>query len=333
MPTTDSTLATVWLVVLRLMERHGLDRHQLLRDVGVPPETLRDVNARIPSHLAGLVFDRAMHQIADPAFALDAAHCWHPSNLGTLGYAWLSSRTLHTGLKRAERFAKIIGTGFSFHVVEQPDGLYFIHHHGRGDLPVGHVVTDFSLSLVLDMCRRNFGTPFAAQAVQLRRPRPTDPGPWNRFYGCEVQFDATRDGFVIDLATANAPLLTANVPMANTFDAILSGQLDLLMDDDLISRCKALALRELTSGPPTAAWVARELALSPRSLQRRLAALGVSYQELLDRSRYELARIYLGDPGKSLTEITFLLGFSQQSAFIRAFRRWSGMSPTTFRAR
>ena len=71
--------------------------------------------------------------------------------------------------------------------------------------------------------------------------------------------------------------------------------------------------------------------MSQRSFQRRLRELGLTYRELLDQTRHELARRYLDDPAKSVTEITFLLGFSEQSAFTRAFRHWSGMSPSVYR--
>lgn len=92
---SESTLATVWLMLLRLVELHGLDPQQFMSQLGIRPETLRDVRARIPSHLADQAFAKAMACIPDPAFALRASECWHPSNLGTMGYAWLSSRTLY----------------------------------------------------------------------------------------------------------------------------------------------------------------------------------------------------------------------------------------------
>jgi AraC-like DNA-binding protein len=328
---TKSTLATVWLVVLRLLELHGLDAKQLMTELGVQAQTLRDVRARIPARLADLAFEAAMRRIPDPAFALQACECWHPSNMGTMGYAWLSSRSLHTGLKRMERFSRIIGDDFSYQVVEARDGLHFTHDHGRGDLPIGHAMTDFSLSIIMDMCRRNFGQQLVASNLFLRRPLPADPSPWENFYGCKVQFGAQTDCLVLDLASANMALPSANIPMANTFDAILSEQLNRYFKDDLISQCKSLVLKELTSGPPAAAWVAKEMALSQRTLQRKLRALGWSYQELLDETRHELARRYLNDAAKSVTEITFLLGFSEQSAFTRAFKRWSGLSPSAWR--
>ena len=77
--------------------------------------------------------------------------------------------------------------------------------------------------------------------------------------------------------------------------------------------------------------MAADFGMSQRTLQRKLSDIGLSYQQLLDETRHELARRYLDDQGKSVTEITFLLGFSEQSAFTRAFKRWSGMSPSAYR--
>jgi len=327
----ESTLATIWLMLLRLVERHGIDPQHFMQELGVAPEILRDVQARLPSRLADLAFEKAMAQISDPAFALRAAQCWHPSNLGTMGYAWLSSRTLHTGLKRMERFARILGSRFAYHCVDEPAGLRFVYDHGRGDSPIGPTMTDFTLSILLDMCRTNFGSQLNASAVRLRRQEPADPQPWRDFFGCEIQFGAAEDSFLFDREIADRPLPSANIPLANTFDAILTEQLATVFDDDIVSRCKACLLPQLTSGLPSAHELASALGLSHRSLQRKLHALGLTYQSVLDETRHELARRYLDDPDKSVTEITFLLGFSEQSAFTRAFRRWSGMAPTTYR--
>lgn len=331
MPKTESSLATIWLILFRLVELHGLDAKRFMRELGMAPEIFRDVTARLPSHLGDAAFAKASAQISDPAFALRAAQCWHPSNLGTIGYAWLSSRTLHTGLKRMERFARILGSRVTYRCIEEPAGVRFVLDHGRGDTPIGFVIADFSLSILVDMCRTNFGSKLNATAVSLRRPLPAKPQPWRDFFGCTIKFDAADDSFLLDRVTVDTPLPSANIPLANTFDAILTEQMANVFNDDILSRCKAYLLRELTSGLPTAHEVAGALGLSQRSLQRKLHELGLTYQNVLDETRHELARHYLEDPSKSVTEITFLLGFSEQSAFTRAFRRWSGMAPTSYR--
>jgi AraC-like DNA-binding protein len=328
---SESMLATVWVMVLRLVELHGLAPQRFLQELGVPPEILRDVGARLPSRLVDVGFERAAAQVSDPAFALRAAQCWHPSNLGTIGYAWLSSRTLHTGLKRIERFSHILGNRSTVRCIEETSGLRFVFDHGRGDALVGYPMADFALSVFLGMCRTNFGKELNPSAVYLRRPVPAAPRPWRRFFGCPIQFGAVEDCFVLDLESANAPLPSANIPLANTFDAMLTEQLARLFNDDIVSRCKNHVLRQLTSGVPSPSELARALGLSRRSLQRRLRTLGLTYQKVLDETRHELARPYLDDRSKSLGEIAFLLGFSEQSAFTRAFKHWSGMAPTIYR--
>lgn len=115
-----STLATVWLMMLRLVEVHGIDTRQFLRELGVDAETVRDTQARLPSQLSDVAFEKAAALIPDPAFALRAAQCWHPSNLGVVGYAWLSSGTLRSGLKRLERFARTLGNRFPIAASKSP---------------------------------------------------------------------------------------------------------------------------------------------------------------------------------------------------------------------
>lgn len=327
----ETSLATVWLMMLRMMEAQGLDVARVMDEVGIGESVLRQPNARLPSRLSDVFFRRAMEAIPDPAFGLRSAEYWHPSNLGTLGYAWLSSATLRKGLLRMERYARILGNRFSYTCVDQPEGLCFVYDHGRGKDPVGWPIADFALSILVDMCRTNFGARLAPLRVRLRRPTPADTRPYDAFFGGEVCFGQEEDSFLIDLATVDTPLPTANTALAITFDGILAGQLNELVADDLVTRCRAWLLRHLTSGEPSEAELASAMGLSRRSMQRRLSEHGWSYKRVVDDTRAELARRYMGDPSKSLTEIAFLLGFSEQSAFSRAFRRWTGLAPRAYR--
>ncbi len=329
---SDSFLASTGLVLERLVEVHGIDPQQFMRQVGINPATVRDAKARISSRLADAAFEKAAALIPDPAFALRAAQCWHPSNLGTLGYAWLSSGTLRNGLKRVERFSRIVGSLATFRCVDDANGLRFIYDHGRGDAPIGPVMADFILSIILDMCRTNFGDSLNPATVNLRRPEPEDQTPYCDFYACSVRFGASEDSFTLARHQTDRPLSTANHELATTFDAILTEQLAALSETNIPARCKAYLLRQLTSGEPSEEELATAMGMSRRTLQRRLGDLGLTYKSVLDGTRYDLALRYLGDPQRTVTEITFLLGFSEQSAFTRAFKRWSGKAPTSHRA-
>lgn len=330
--TANTFLASFGQVGLRLLELYGIDRQRLLAELGIAAPTLPLAHDRLPSQLVDRGFALACAQIADPAFALRAASCWHPSHLGTLGYAWLSSDTLRTGLKRLVRYSRTLGTQASCRCVDEAQGLRFVFAHQRGATDVGYAIADFWLALLLDMCRTNYGASLQPLAVRLRRPRPDNAAPYRDFFACPVDFGAADDSFVLAHDVVDAPLPTANQALAATFDVILAEQLATLDEADLAARCKSYLLHQLTSGAPIESDLATAMGMSRRTLQRRLGGLGLSYQQLLDETRHDLARRYLACASESITEVAFLLGFSEQSAFCRAFKRWTGQSPTAYRA-
>jgi len=329
--TTQSSLASASLILFRLLEVHGVDAQSWLRELGIDPDLARQPGARIPSWLVDVVITRAADVIADPAFGLTAAECWHPSSLGVLGYAWLSSSTLRQGLQRMQRYSRVIGDRWSCACIGEANGLRFVCEHGRRDMTVGHVMTDYILALALAMCRGNSERKLNPVRVSLRRPLPADPSPYQDFFACELHFGAEEDAFVLATDDAEALLPTANRELAETFDAILAQQLAAHSKADLVSRCEAFLLKQLTSGEPSVGDLVKALGMSRRTLQRKLREMGTSYHEILEETRYELAKRYLQESARSVTEITFLLGFSEQGAFTRAFKRWSGTAPSSYR--
>ena len=327
---SDGFLATMGQVFYRLVELNGINPQGFMQQVGIDTEVFRDPKARLPIRLGDAAFTLAESLISDPAFALRAAECWHPSNLGPMGYAWLSSGSLSTALKRLVRYSSVLGSQYSDYLVEEAGGLRYVFDHGRGNVPIGLSLTDFSLSVIMGMCRMNFGSKLHPAEVTLRRTAPANPTPWLDFFGCDVQFGAKEDSFLLDHRSVEMPLASGNQELAATFDVILSNQLAALSKTDLRTRCKVLLLKQLTSGDPSEELLASQVQMSSRTLQRKLGELGLTYGQVLAETRYELAQRYLDDPKRSVTEITFLLGFSEHSAFTRAFKRWSGKAPTVY---
>ena len=329
----ETFLATMGQVFVRLAEMYGVDARALLREAGVDPALLHDPDARIPSSVADAVFAKAATLIPDPAFGLRAARCWHPSNLGALGHAWLASSTLRAGLQRLERYSRLLGEKASITIVESHGGLRVGYDHRRRDPLLQSIGTDFVLSLIVDMCRVNYGASLRPLDVWLTRVKPADTDPYRHFFGCPVHFGAARDGFLLASRIADEPLPTANRRLAGALDDMLIGELAGRDRDNIPARCRSTLLDQLTSGEFSEAQMARQLHMSRRTLQRKLAESNTSYQKLVDDTRRDLALRYMEDPRKTITDVTFLLGFSGQSAFTRAFRRWTGMSPTAFRER
>lgn len=329
MPSAPTFLARFGLTGLRLLAQQGHDVEAFGRALGLPSPTPE----RLPSRTLDAAMAQALAWTQNPDFGLHAGGCWHPSDLGALGYAWLSSDSLRTGLQRLARYMAVLGERMHARCEDAPTGVQFVYDHGRGDTPVGHALARFELSVLMAMVRLNLGPGARPAEVRLRAPKPAAWQPYEAVFDAPVRFGSAHDAMVFPQALADQPLDTAQRALAQVFDEHLARELAGLARDDVAARCRAWLLSALTSGTPSEAALARAMGLSGRSLHRRLHAQGTSYRQLLVDTRFALAQRYLSDPARSVTEVTYLLGFSEHSAFTRAFRRWSGESPSAFRAR
>ena len=330
----QSFLASAGHTFRRLLEWHGLDAAGIARGAGIDLAAIPAPGERIEVDKIDAILRVAIPLIRDPAFGLHAAHCWHPSELGVLGYAWLSSSTLRTALERTVRYSRLIGERGATEIEDTRQGLRVRFGANRGNpavVPVSAVVVDIAMAVLLSLCRMNAGAALRPVGATLRRGKPEPADAYERFFGCKVQFGAEENTFVLSAKDADRPLPSANRQLAATFDQMLTEELARLDKADVVSRCRAAVLEQLSSGEGTEEEVAKQLHMSPRTLQRKLAEANMTYLQLVDDTRRDLALRYIEDPRRSVTDITFSLGFSQPSAFTRAFKRWTGLSPTDHR--
>lgn len=330
---SPTALAASVQIYRKLLDIYGLDADLFLHEVGIRAEFPADPDARVPIQVMDELLVQVTSHISDEAWGLKAAHCWHPGNLGVLGHALLASSTLRTALTRVSRYWRILGERATVEVEDTERGFRFTYALAAKDPVVEHVLPDCVLSIALDMCRTNAGQLITPLRVTLRRKPPADPAPWISFFGCAVEFGAAENGFTLSIDDSDRLLPAANRPLAGVLDNLLAGQLAELSAEDVVSRAKAVFLEQLASGEPSGTDIARRLNMSRRTLQRKLAEAETSYQQLVDDTRREMALRYIDDRRMSVTDITFLLGFSGQSAFARAFKRWTGSSPTDYRNR
>ena len=330
-----SFLASMGQMFRRLLEMHGLDAVAMARRGGVDLAAIAAPGERIEVDKIDAILRVAIPLIHDPAFGLHSARCWHPSELGVLGYAWLSSSTLRTGLERAVRYSRLVGERGVTEIEDTKLGLKVRFSAKRGNpavVPVAAVFVDIVMALLLDLCRMNAGAALQPVAAALRRRKPDPADAYQRFFGCSVQFGADENTFVLSAKDADRPLPSANRQLAAVFDRMLTEELAQLDKSDVVSRTRAAVLEHLSSGEGTAEDTAKQLHMSSRTLQRKLAEANTTYLQLVDDTRKDLALRYIEDPRRSVTDITFSLGFSQPSAFTRAFKRWTGRSPSGYRA-
>ena len=325
-----SELATATNILWKLIEANGHDPEVLCRDVGIDPDLLNKPGARIPYTLVDRLWAKASEIIDDPCFGLKANNYWHPSYFHALGYAWLASHTLRDALNRLVRYLRIVSEKTFLKLEEDPDGLTLVFNYELLGMRIP-AYSDEEMSTSIHICRLNFGEDLKPVAVNFMHAEPPCAEKYFALFKSPVRFSADRDSITFSLADVDKYLIGANPQLARLNDQVMVDYLAKLNKGDIIDRVTSVIVDMLPSGGVVDEKVAEILHMSVRSLQRRLKEVGTTFRTLLDTVRKDLASTYVHDPDIELAEVAFLLGFSDQSAFSRAFRRWTGNSPNATR--
>lgn len=328
MDSTDLVASTQ--ILWKLLELYGIDPLPLFRQSGLDVDHILEPRARVSLKAVERIWLRGTELIPDPCFGIRAAECWHPSHLDALGFAWLASCTLRDALVRFARFSHIVSEGFDAVLEDTPDGLtlFLGATSGAKQFPAG---SDAGAAILVDMCRMNYGSDLNPSGVTFVHPEPACSERHTAFFRCPVRFEAGHDSITLSFSQADQRLPSGNPHLAEINDQVILHyleRLESLGNEKVVNRVKAAIIDMLPSGGVSDDMVAPQLNMSVRSLQRRLNSAGTTFQTLLDETRHDLARAYLKDPSVSLTELTFVLGFSQPSAFSRAYKRWTGKPPS-----
>jgi len=326
------TTLTSWAVLIwKGLESEGLDPRALFVQAGLNPDQLHDANARYPVARMTRLWNLAAQATGDECFGLVAAGFWHPTTFHALGYAWLASATLKQAFERLVRYAHLVSNAMQTSLQQDADGYRVTLGIHASDIQPATAALDASFAAIVRMCRTSYGDEFAPRRVQLAHGRPACAQRLEEFFRCPVDFDASPSALLLDAALLEGTLLTANAELAHASDNIISQYLAHLDRTHIAPQVKAKLLDQLSSGNVNEAQMAVALNQSERSLQRKLRAEGTSFSQLLEETRRELAQRYIENSRLSITETAYLLGFAEPANFTRAFRRWTGQSPSDYR--
>ena len=190
---------------------------------------------------------------------------------------------------------------------------------------------DAFAAIYVRTCRNRLGRDHAPLAVYLRRPPPVDARPWQAVFRAPVHFAAAEDMLCFARADLDQPLPDGNPELAAHNEAVLRKRLEALQPDTVARRLRRALEQCLPNGEPSAETLAHGLHLSLRSLQRHLSEEGSSYEQVLADTRRDLALQHLAEADCAIGEVAYLLGFADSSSFSRAFKRWTGQSPSQYR--
>ena len=325
-----SHLATATNILWKLLESYGHSPGDVFQAAGIEPELLKKPGARIRYVAVNRAWRRAAELVEDECFGLQGPKFWHPSYLYGLGYAWLASHSLRESLQRFVLYLDIVSEGKGISLEEDLAGFKICFDLKSEGLQVAAQV-DCLIAVIYHMCRLNYGEELQPMSVSFQHPPPVCAEAYQRHFQAPVRFSEPADCILFPLDAVEKVLPGTNPQFARMHDQLNVDYLAQLREGDLVHRVKAGIIDALPSGPVANEKVARDLGMSVRSLQRRLAEAGTSFRDLLDASRQEMALNYIREAEVELAEIAFLLGFSDQSAFSRAFKRWTGNTPNEVR--
>lgn len=330
------------LDLVRYLEQRGIAPDTTCRAFALDPARLEIPNARLPGSLFEQAWDQSARLLNDPDIGLHCAENFNAGALNILSYVLLSCRTAAEALGRFGQFAALVNDGMRvrledhgpriqchFEVVPHCDNyLARSPRHPMEAMACGTLVT----------VRRLTTQPVAPLAVSFQHARPARVEEHQRVFGAGlVCFGQLANWIEFRRGDLEHSLLSANPSLLEVFEAH-AGELLRQIDRDqpqrgvTSRRVLAILTRRITGTVPSVRDVALELAMSERSLQRELREEGTSFRQLVEDVRKEIALQHLAQPGALASEAAFLLGFSEPGAFTRAFRRWTGASPTQFQS-
>jgi len=322
--------ASLLMILWNMLEAYGIEPEPMFQEMALNPELMRTCSGRYPIDHIDNLWRKAAEVIADPCLGLKAAEVWHPSNFGALGYAMLASNTLRISLERLVRYLGFLSDEDFMKLDETEEGLRLTLALLHRNIDKSEQ-NDAALAVTLAMCRLNYIEELAPVSVTLARPKPVCSPRFFEYFRSPVLFEASAYSFTLPNEAVDKILPGSNPQLAELNDQVMINYLAELDQDHITQKVKATIIDQLPSGSVTDEAVARRLHMSSRKLQRQLQGAGTTFNTLLNEIRQDLARKYLTEEDTSITEIAFLLGFSESSAFSRAFKRWLGVSPTEYR--
>lgn len=326
-------LASIQLVNWNILEAYNKDPLDVFTRVQLNPQLMHQPGARYSLNKVANLWEQMENVIEDPCFGLAAAKCWHPSNFGTLGYALLMSTCLRTTLERLIRFHRIISDADFGTLSEHRDRKTLVFNlTNKGEKKYSPAREDAAIAWIMSVLQVNYQRPLSPVSLSFRHGRPLGcAGKYYELFQAPIIFDAPVSGIELSLDNADRVLPSGNKDMAEFNDQAMNKYLLAKNSDPLVARVTKIIVEHLPSGDATIEKAASELYMSKRKLQRLLRDEGTSFIALLNETREDIAKQYVRDKDMNLTEIAFLLGFSEQSTFSRSFKRWTGKSPSSYR--
>jgi len=331
MDTAPTTSASTLRLFTEALEALRVDWRAILRRCDIDPALLADPEARISQDRFQRVWSAAGEFTGDPCIGLHAGEHIHTHAVNIFGYLMLSSATVGSGLRRVARYQPVLA-GVPWIAVDDSGAAMRARvgiEYGEPESRAIHA--EYVAALVLHFMSWVSETEIRPMEARFEHSPRGELSEYRRCLRCPVKFSADRNELVLDARTLDHPSIHADQTLARVHEEFAQRLLVSEEEATVTRRVRRALAEHLESGAVDLASVARQLGLSARSLQRRLAEEGTSFREILENLRRELASEHLEQHATPIAAVAYLTGFSEVSAFTRAVHRWFGRTPARLR--
>ena len=331
---SDLTISGAWTrMVLLGLEAVGLDARALCDACGLSYVQLMDPEARLPRDQAGRLWREASRRADDPLLGLRAAARAPVGANNLLIHMLVSSRTFLEGMRRVLPYQRVLAHGRVVTLAERGDDAVLRLGRVEGDLPITRHEVEFLAVMLVRLGAFALGPAWRLRAAHFEHPAPADAREYESVFGCPVRFAERENALLVPSAVVNRPLPHHCADTVRALEAAADAQVRRLAAPSTAGDVRGrvvLRLRARRAAGVDA--IAAELHLGARTLQRRLADEHTSFSAVVDEARRDLAMEMLDD-GATLEHVAAAVGFADASVLVRAFKRWTGGSPSEHRAR
>jgi len=327
------TSLPVWVEATRsLLDEYGFSADDVFAELGmVKSEIHSDKSDRYSVEAIAKIWRKVAELTGNASIGIVAAERhFQPAHWQALGFSLLCSSSLFEAFQRLVRYSAVLSDAAVFSVNESDASIELVIELQGAPEFVGDEASDFGFAALMKLFRMVYPQKLELQSLELMR-QSADEQAYIDFFGCDVIFSSERVCFSFSPEVVHRQLPMGNEALAKYQDRLSEDYKQRFGNNSLAVKVKNEMLRQLPGGEPTPKSIAESLHVSVRNLQRKLSNEGTSFSLLLGEIRQQLAKEYLAQVYRPCNEIAYMLGFSDQSNFTRAFRRWFNQTPTQYR--
>lgn len=325
-------LASATTGVVDLIERMHGDPDRILGRTSIKPEDLDSPYNELMLSDFCTLFEEAAVQTGNEKFGLLFGESFKPRQLGAIGYAAVSSPTLAAAIRSMEVYFPAHQGQSSFGLIQDSDVFWLSYRILDPRVESRRQDAELSMGMFLNVFREALGDDWSPLEVRFEHDMPDNPHTHERVFGAPVRFGRRTNAFAFRRKDLDARMPGQDPYLYSVIEPFLKSRCEISRNpEDFATTVRNQIKMNLGDIPPTITEIARVFGVPDQSFQRELRKHGVTFQQLVNAARKELAIHYLDESDLPLTEVAHNLGYSELSAFSRAFRGWTGMSPQRYR--